>query len=117
MQTIEIIKDASGNPEFAKVPYEEWQDMLDAIEAGHIMDMIERGEMETFPAAVVDDLLDGVNPVKVYRKHREMTQFDLAKSVGVTQAFISGIEKGKDCSIDVIKKIANVLNVEIQDLV
>ena len=117
METIEIIKDESGKPEFAKVPYEDWQDMQDAIEAGRIIDLIERGEMETFPARVVDALLDDENPVKVFRKHREMTQFDLAKAVGVTQAFISGIEKGKDCSIDVIKKIATALDVEIQDLV
>lgn len=48
-----------------------------------------------------------------YRKQRNMTQKELADAVGVTQAYIHALERGKreNPSLHVILKIAATLNV------
>ena len=48
--------------------------------------------------------------IKTIRKHRKLTQCDLAKRVGVTQAYLSQIEYGKKKpSLDVLETIAEKL--------
>ncbi len=51
-------------------------------------------EMFNIPATVVHRMLDGENPVKVWREHRNLTQAALAEAVGTTKAYISQIETG-----------------------
>lgn len=48
------------------------------------------------------------------RKAKQLTQCELAASVGVTQAYICALERGrrKNPSINVIRKIAIALNVK-----
>lgn len=48
------------------------------------------------------------------RKSKRITQCELAASVGVTQAYICALESGrrKNPSIEIIRRIAAVLNVQ-----
>lgn len=52
--------------------------------------------------------------LKELRKAKQLTQCELAASVGVTQAYICALEGGrrKNPSINVIRKIAIVLDVK-----
>ena len=50
---------------------------------------------ETFPIDVADGLLDGENPVKVYRDHRGVTQQALAPAAGINPVYLSQIETGR----------------------
>ncbi len=73
---------------------------------------------EFFPGEVLKALLDGENPVRVFRKHRGLTQKKLAEKIGVTQTTIADMESGKNKgSIETFKKLAEALDVDIDDLV
>ena len=115
----------SGKPEYAVIPYEEYLKLLNDAEM--LADVsafdsakraIEAGEEELIPAAVVDRLLDGENPVRVWREFRGITASELAKTCGVTAAAISQIEGGKrKSSVALLKKIATALDVELDLLI
>ena len=63
-------------------------------------------------------LIGGENKVKVLRSHRGMSGRDLVVAAGVSPPFISEIESGKkDGSVSVMKKIAEALKVDLDDLV
>ncbi|MFT7287221.1 MAG: transcriptional regulator with XRE-family HTH domain [Halieaceae bacterium] len=57
-----------------------------------------------------------VNPVKVWREYRDMSQTTLAETAGLSQAHIAQIETGaREGRIDAFKSIANALQVDIDD--
>lgn len=120
----QIIK-KDGKPEYAVIPYDEYRQLLeDARMLSDIMDIdmakkaFESGDEELIPAEVVDRLLDGANPVRVWREYRGLAAADLAKACGVTAAAISQIESGKRrSSVTLLKKIARTLDVDLESLV
>ncbi|MFK5949893.1 MAG: helix-turn-helix transcriptional regulator, partial [Methylococcales bacterium] len=72
---------------------------------------------ENIPAKVVYDLMDGKNSLKVWRKFRNLTQDELSKKAGITQAMITMIENGKRTgTVNVLGKLAKALNLDIDDL-
>lgn len=76
------------------------------------------GEEELIPAEIVNRIIDGENKVRVWRSYRGLSARDLAAASGVSAPYLSEIESGKkDGSISVMKKIAEALNVEIDQLV
>jgi len=79
---------------------------------------MESGEEERVPADVVARLVAGENPVRVWRQYRDMSMAQLAAKADVATAYVSQIETGKRVGrIDTMKKIADALNVAIDDLV
>ena len=76
------------------------------------------GEEELIPSEVVNSILDGENPIRVWRQHRGMTLSRLAKKVGIGPAYLSQVETGKrDGTVGTLRKIANELDIAIDDLV
>jgi hypothetical protein len=107
--SVQIIE-RDGQPEWAIVPYEEYLQLLEQAEMledirdyDAVKSALERGEEELIPAEVVYAILDGVNPIKVWRDFRGLTQQELA-------------EKRKG-SLRVLGKIAGVLKVDLEDIV
>ena len=93
-------------------------DEADIARANKIKRDIAAGEDEAVPADIVRRLIAGENKVKVWRSHRGLSGRDLAAAAGVSAPFISEIESGKkDGSVSVMKKIADVLKVDHDDLV
>ena len=77
---------------------------------------IDAGE-ETFPLSLVEALLEGAVPVRVFREYRGMRAGELAEKAGISQGYLSEIEAGKKTgSVSVLKRIAEVLKVELGDL-
>jgi len=114
------IIEQDGKPAFAVVPIDEWRRIEELLEDASDQAAIDRfrdsGE-ETFPAEVVAALVAGENPVKVYRKHRDLTQHDLAKAAGITIPYLSQIESGKrKPSLDIAKELAVSLGVSVDDI-
>lgn len=73
---------------------------------------------ESFPAEVVDRLLAGQNPIRVYRDHRGMTQGALAAAAGLHPVYLSQIETGKRTgSAKTLAAIAEALGVAVDDLI
>jgi len=93
-------------------------DEANIARANKIVRDIAAGDDEVVPAAIVRRLVAGENKVKVWRSHRGLSGRDLAAAAGVSAPFISEIESGKkDGSVSVMKKIADALKVDLDDLV
>jgi DNA-binding XRE family transcriptional regulator len=70
------------------------------------------------PATLVDRLLAGENPVRVWRHHRGMTQAALAGGARIAKPHLSQLESGKrTASQSVLRRLAQALRVDIDDLV
>lgn len=113
-----------GKPEYAVVPYNDYQKLL--ANAEMLVDLIAydaakralaSGEEELIPAVVVDRLLDGDNPIRVWREFRGLTSAQLAAACGVSAAAISQLEAGKRRpSVALLKKLAAALCVDLEQL-
>lgn len=99
----------------AREDYEELQDT--AAAATRVRDLAE-GREELLDAKEVEDLLKAPTPLAFWRKKRGMTQTALAGDVGVSQNFLSDMERGKAVGDVVLyAKLARRLGVSIEDLV
>ena len=111
----------NGVPEFAVLPFDEYQALLALAEdKSDIADVImfRKNQEETFPEEVLDALLNGQNPIKVYRSYREMTQSDLAQAIGKSLPYVAKLESGeRKGSVDVLSAIAEALNVDLEQIV
>ncbi|MFH1807019.1 MAG: helix-turn-helix domain-containing protein [Pseudomonadota bacterium] len=72
---------------------------------------------ELIPVAVIARLVDGENPVKVYREFRDLTQPELAEKAGISTNYVSMIETGKKTASRKLQaKLAGILRVDYDDL-
>jgi DNA-binding XRE family transcriptional regulator len=121
---VQVIENKSGNPAYAVVPWDEYRTMVERIEelqdivdADKALTAITAGE-EMYPSDLVERLLGGENPLRVWREYRGMTTAALAAQVGVTPSAISQVESGKrGPSVDLLKKLSRILQVGMDDLV
>jgi len=75
-------------------------------------------DQERVPIELVDRLLAGENAVKVWREHRGLSQRDLAARAGLNFAYLSQVETGaRNGSIQTMKKLAEPLGVDLDDLI
>ena len=70
-----------------------------------------------------DDILDALtagqeNRVKIIRKHRGLTQVELAAEAGISRPYLAEIETGKkEGSLSAFKKLAAALEVSLETLI
>jgi DNA-binding XRE family transcriptional regulator len=94
------------------------QDAADAETVREFRRKLAAGEEELLPSEFVDRILAGESPIRVWREHRGLTSAALASKAGIGQGFLSQIETGKrEGTIETLKKIAEALNVTLDDLV
>lgn len=80
--------------------------------------LLAAGEEEWLPADLVERILAGENPVRVWRRHRGLSGQELAEKAGISQPYLSEIETGKkEGSVSAMKQIAEALGVSLDDLV
>lgn len=93
-------------------------EMLQAIrDYDAAMQTIADGE-ELIPAEVVNALVDGENPIRVWREYRGMTQSQLAKVADISVPCLSQLESGKRTgSPGVLNAIARGLDLTLDDLI
>jgi len=122
--SVQVIEN-NGKPEYAVLPYEDYlqlveqADMLqDLRDYDRIKASLENGEEETVPAEIAYALLDGANPIKVWREYRDISQGQLASAAGISTPYLSQIESGKrTASSRVLVAIARLLQVPLDDLI
>jgi len=122
--SIQIIE-RDGKPEWAIVPYEAYLRLVEEAEMlEDIRDYdsekaaVEGGEEELIPAEVTYAILDGENPIKVWREFRGLTQQQLAEGSGISTPYLSQIENHKRTGTpEVLLAIAKVLKVTLDDIV
>lgn len=94
------------------------EDAADIAAFDRALSRLASGQDEAIPAAYAHRILDGENPVRVYRDYRGLTQLALSQASGVNRVQIADIEAGrKSGSIETIKKLANALGVSVDDLI
>jgi DNA-binding XRE family transcriptional regulator len=75
-----------------------------------------RGQ-ESVPGEMIDRLLAGDNPVKVWREHRGIGLNALADKAGIGRGYLSQIESGsRSGTVATLRKLAAVLAVDLDDL-
>lgn len=119
------IIERDGKPEYAVIPYDVYQAMVERLEdlediraADEAIAELERGENELIPWEMSERLSEGENPIRLWREHRSVTQAELAEAAGVRKPAISQIEAGKrQPSVPVLSAIAQRLGVDMDDLV
>jgi DNA-binding XRE family transcriptional regulator len=119
-----IEKTTREGREFAVIPMEDLQKLMDAAEM--LADVkaydaakrrLERGEDELIPLEITERRLGGESTVKIWRAFRGLTQEDLAKASKVSRPMIAAIEAGhKKGGIDTLKKLAGALKVDLDNL-
>lgn len=123
-EEIQIIE-RDGKPEWAVLPYEEYLQLIEQAELledirdfDTISAAIERGEEELIPSEVVYAILDGENPIKVWREYRGLTQQQLAGKVKISKPYLSQIETGKRTgTTEILSAIAKALDVSLEEVV
>jgi ribosome-binding protein aMBF1 (putative translation factor) len=96
---------------------DDFEDLIDGLKADAIKARIAAGE-ETWPAELVYELFETDSRIRTFRKYRGMSMTELADAAGISQPYLSEIESGKKTgSVDVLKRIANALKVDLDDLV
>ena len=122
--SVQIIE-KDGRPEWAVLPYDEYERLLAAMEMlqdmqayDEVQQALASGEEELVPAEVADRLIDGENPIRVWREYRGMTQAELAEHAQISAAYLSQLETGKRAgTTEVLGRVALSLQVVIDDLI
>jgi DNA-binding XRE family transcriptional regulator len=123
-ETIQLIK-RDGKPEWAILPYKIYLELVEQAEM--LQDVrdydaakadLEGEKEELIPADVVFAILDGENPIKIWRNARGLTQQQVADTAGISKPYLSQIETGKrKGSTESLASIANALNVSLDEIV
>jgi DNA-binding XRE family transcriptional regulator len=107
-----------GREEDAKVlvlTVEDLEDMLDNALAVAAHDRTR--DQESVPAAVIDRLLAGESPLRVWREYRGLTLAALAEKAELGKSYLSQIEnRRRSGTVATMRKLATVLQVELDDL-
>jgi DNA-binding XRE family transcriptional regulator len=113
----ELRKTVIDGETYVLVPEDEYEDLIDSIAAEKIMARVRAGE-ETWPAELVYELWETDSRIRTYRNYRKLSVSDLAAAAGISQPYLSEIESGKKTgSVDVLKRIAAALKVDLDDIV
>ncbi|MEJ2749039.1 MAG: helix-turn-helix transcriptional regulator [Anaerolineae bacterium] len=123
MSDVQLIM-KEGRPEYAVLPYDlyaqlvEDADMLQAIRDYDEAKLALADGEELVPAHIPYAIMDGENPIKVWREYRGLSQQDLAQAASISASYLSQIETGKrEGTTAVLQAIAHALNLTLDDVV
>jgi DNA-binding XRE family transcriptional regulator len=112
-----------GNERIAVMPAAEYQRLVEQaeeqadVQAAMDAEMRRHDGEEYLPAEMVDRILAGEAPLRVWRKHRRLTLQALSKKVGISFVYLSQIEKGKrEGTLKVWRQLASALNLDLDDI-
>lgn len=108
VQTINV----NGIPAFAVIPIDEYERMQRLLAVAENLDAKIK-----FPLEVSEmHALKGYSLIKAWRIYRGKTQKEMAEQMGITQGAFSQIEKSSHNQYETLRKIAVILNVQIEHL-
>jgi hypothetical protein len=118
---IQIIE-KDGKPEWAILPYSEYLKLLEDHDDNEKINVFKNklasGQEELIPKDLVNRIIAGENPIKIYREFRKFTLSGFAAKTKLSVPYLSQLEHNeRKGSFESLKKIAAVLGVSIDDLV
>jgi Predicted transcriptional regulator len=115
------IIEKNGKPEWAIIPYAEYQKLLETLETlddVRAFDEAMNSQEELLPAKMVRRIVEGGNPIRIWREHRDMSQAELARAAGITPPYLSQLESGaRKGSTRALRSLARALQTDIDDIV
>jgi DNA-binding Xre family transcriptional regulator len=101
---------------------EHLEDTLDNALIKNLDDRLKGGGADVLAdylsAELVQRLIAGESPVRIWREHRGLSARDLAAAAGMTPTYLSEIETGrKPGSLATMARIARALGISLDDLV
>ena len=123
MDKLQIIETPEGE-RLAVLPMAEYErlqeaaEMLDDVRTyDEVTRRLETGEEELIPHEYVVRMVEGENPVRVWREFRGLKVKELAEKAGISQPYLSQIESGeREGTFDTMHRIAEALDVSLDDL-
>lgn len=116
---LELVGSPKGAPpDLVMLAREDYERLLDQAEDRAATEAHARaaGE-ERVPLEVVDRLLAGENPIRVWREHRKMTLDQLGAAAGLSKGYLSDLENGKRAGpVETLQAIAHALGVGLDEL-
>lgn len=120
---VQIIE-KDGKPEWAVIPYETYERLVEDAEMLHDIRAYDEAKQalaageELIPGEVTFAILDGENPLRVWREYRGLTQQQLADAAGISKPYLSQIESGKrKGTAEVLAAIAKALDLSVDDII
>ena len=115
----QIIETPSGE-RLVVLPESEYERLLGVASDEAIYDLAKARlteDAERIPAAIVEALISGENPIRVWRRHRGLTLEQLAGEAELSPAYLSQLETRKrQGTLPVLRRLALALEVELSDL-
>ncbi len=107
IENVQILRDVSGHPAFAVVPFAQYQ----ALIAG------KPKAKRTIPNKVVNLSFDkGISATAAWREHLRLTQAEVAARMGISQAAFAQMETAKRPRNATLEKIASAMGLSIEQL-
>lgn len=107
---VTVLRHADGTAQHAILPWQDYQDLLRAAEAG--------GLEPPVPPEVRQAVADGAHPVRAWREQRGLNQGQLAAMIGISRAYLAQIEGGERIgTLEVMARAARALDRRIEDLI
>ncbi|MCM0081280.1 helix-turn-helix domain-containing protein [Geomonas sp. Red32] len=118
------IIEKDGRPEYAVIPFEDYQhylelldDEADAKAIAAFSQEYAAGKAFVVPDEIMRRELAGESPIKLWREYRGMTQQELADRTGISKPYVSQIENGKrQGTIEKLSAISRSLGVPLDAL-
>jgi len=116
----QYITDDKGNKTHVVIAVKEYNRLIDIAEMESDVrdyDQIMADDDEVIPSELVERLVGPDSNLAIWREYRGFTQDQLAEKAGVSKPYISMIEsRRRTPSVATLKAIADVLDVDIDDL-
>jgi DNA-binding XRE family transcriptional regulator len=96
---------------------EDYQDLIDARDGEVAMRAVAAGALQTLSGDDVDAYLAAATPLAFWRRHRGLTQADMAQLAGVSQPYLAQLENGqREGSVSVYRRLARGLGLSVDEL-
>lgn len=106
---VQIINNKAGLPEFIVMPYSEYLSIINKKEKFSFDDAV--------PSEVVNMVfIDKYTTTKAWRMHLGLSQEEVASRIGISQPAYSQYEQSKKLRKTTLKKIANALEINVEQL-
>lgn len=120
------MNDAAETVTLSRAEYEALIRRVEDAEDSAALDRLERriaaegfanATADYLPSQLVERLIAGEHPIRVWRAHRGLTREALAAAAGVAPSYLSEIEtRRKPGSFAALTKLARALNVSLDDI-
>ena len=118
------IIEKNGHPEFAVIPYADYQHFLELLEdeadarvIAEFHEAYTAGKEFMVPDEILRRELAGESPIKLWRERRGLTQQELAEKAGISKPYLSQIETGKrQGTVETLSALARSLDIPLDVL-